>query len=67
MVEKNKRNRKSLIATLAAVLLFAAATFMIADDNILLGMVFFASAACFSSLAGAYRKGEAREDSSDIS
>lgn len=67
MAEKNRQNRKSLMATLAALLLFAAATFQIADDNTLLGVVLFASASCFSSIAGILHEREAREDSKDIS
>lgn len=66
MSQVSKRSRKSLIATLAALLLFAAATFQIAGDNILLGVVFFASASCFSSLARIYHERESREDSKDI-
>lgn len=47
--------------TLAAVLLFAAATFQIADGNTLLGVVFFGAASCFSSLAGILRERETEE------
>lgn len=56
MVEKNKRIGKAPMTALAAVLLFVAATFQIADDNMLLGVVFFGAASCFSSLAGVYRE-----------
>ena len=59
MEEKNKRNRKALVASLAALLLFAAATFQIADGNMLLGVVLFGAASCFSSLAGIYRERKA--------
>ena len=38
-----------------------AATFQIASDNVLLGVVFFGAASCFSSLAGVYREREMSE------
>lgn len=62
MKEKNTV-RKDQMATLAALLLFVAATFQIADDKTLLGVVFFAAASCLSSLAGIYREREARTGS----
>lgn len=65
MVERIKNSRKSKMAALAAALLFAAATFQIADDNTLLGVVLFASAACFSSIAGVCHGRVASEDSGD--
>ena len=43
---------------LAAVLMFAAATFQIASDHFILGAIFFAAAACFASAAGIYQKRE---------
>lgn len=67
MVERIKNSRKSQMAALAAVLLFAAATFQIADDNILPGVVLFASAASLSSIAGICHERAAREDGRDIS
>ena len=59
MTEKNQPIRRYQMATLAALLLFVAATFQIADDKTLLGVVFFAAASCLSSLAGIYHEREA--------
>ena len=42
--------------SLAAVLMFAAATFQIVSERFLLGAICFGAAACFLSLAGKYRK-----------
>ena len=61
MEEKNKGIREYQITALTAVLLFVAATFQIASDNVLLGVVFFGAASCFSSLAGVYREREMSE------
>ena len=61
--EKNNTVRKDQMATLAALLLFVAATFQIADDKMLLGVIFFAAASCFSSLAGIYHEREAPKSS----
>ncbi|MBP3893693.1 MAG: hypothetical protein J6D34_06595 [Atopobiaceae bacterium] len=63
MTEKNRPIRRYQMATLAALLLFAAATHQIANDKTLLGVVFFAAASCLSSLAGIYHEREARTDS----
>ena len=67
MVEKIKTSRKSQIPALAALLLFVAATFQIADGSILPGVILFASATCFSSVAGICHKREASEEGRDIS
>ena len=56
MTQEIKDTRKYRITTLIAVLLFAAATFQIADSHILLGVIFFGAAACFSCLAAKYRR-----------
>ena len=63
MTEKNQPIRRYQMATLAALLLFVAATFQIADDKTLLGVVFFAAASCLSSLAGICHEREARTGS----
>jgi hypothetical protein len=63
MTEKNQPIRRYQMATLAALLLFVAATFQIADDKTLLRVVFFAAASCLSSLAGIYYEKEARTGS----
>ena len=63
MKEKNNTVRKDQMATLAALLLFVAATFQIADDKTLLGVAFFVAASCLSSLAGIYHEREARTGS----
>ncbi len=42
--------------SLAAVLMFAAATFQIVSERFLLGAICFGAAACFLSAAGKYRK-----------
>ncbi len=63
MKEKNNTVRKDQMATLAALLLFVAATFQIADDKTLLGVVFFAAASCLCPLAGIYHEREARTGS----
>ena len=47
--------------TIAALLMFVTATFQIANEQFLLGVVFFVSAVCFTSAAGAYRKKEKEE------
>ena len=43
---------------LAAALMFAAATFQIASDHVILGAVLFAAAACFASAARICQKRE---------
>ena len=48
--------------SLAAVLMFATATFQIVSGRFLLGAIFFGAAACFLSAAGKYRKNEAEEN-----
>ena len=48
--------------SLAALLMFAAATFQIAVDRFPIGAVCFGSAACFLAAAGKYRKKEAEEN-----
>ena len=48
--------------SLAAVLMFATATFQIVSERFLLGAVCFGAAACFLSAAGKYRKREAEEN-----
>ena len=48
--------------SLAAVLMFAAATFQIVSDHFLLGAIFFGAAVCFTSAATKYRKKEAEEN-----
>ncbi len=42
--------------SLAAVLMFAAATFQIVSEGFLLGAICFGAAACFLSVDGKYRK-----------
>ena len=42
--------------SLVAVLMFAAATFLIVSERFLIGAVCFGAAACFLSVAGKYRK-----------
>ena len=42
--------------SLAAVLMFAAATFQIVSERFLIGAVCFGAAACFMAAAGKYRK-----------
>lgn len=63
MVEKIKCIKRGPMATLATVLSFAAATFQIADDKTLLGVIFFAAASCLSSLAGIYHERETPKSS----
>jgi hypothetical protein len=63
MKEKNNTVRKDQMATLAALLLFAAATQQIADDKMLLGVIFFAVASWLSPLADIYHEREARTGS----
>lgn len=48
--------KKSKLFCLAAVLMFAAATFQIVGDRFLIGAVCFGAAACFMAAAGKYRK-----------
>ena len=63
MTEKNRPIRRYQMATLAALLLFAAATHQIADDKMLLGVIFFAAASWLSSLAGIYHEREVHKGS----
>ena len=44
---------------LAATLMYAAAVFQIAGDNILVGAILFTAATCFACTAGLVRKDEA--------
>ena len=46
---------------LAAVFMFAAATFHIVGDHFILGAIFFACAACFLVTAGKNKKLESKE------
>ncbi|MBR2717567.1 MAG: hypothetical protein IKD79_07535 [Oscillospiraceae bacterium] len=46
---------------LAALLLFVSATFQIANDQFIMGVVFFGAAACFASAANTYREKEKEE------
>ena len=48
--------------SVAALLMFVTATFQIADDRILPGIVFFGAAVCFVSAADLYRKKEKKEE-----
>ncbi len=45
--------------SLAALLLFVAATFQIASSHFIPGAVFFGAASCFTAAAGKYQKQEA--------
>ena len=63
MTEKNRPIRRYQMATLAALLLFAAATHQIADDKMLLGVIFFATASWLSSLTGIYHEREVHKGS----
>lgn len=63
MTEKNRPIRSYQMATLAALLLFAAATQQIADDKMLLGVIFFAAASWLSSLASIYHEWEVHKGS----
>ena len=47
--------------SLAAVLMFAAATFQIVSERFLIGAVCIGAAACFMAAAGKFRKKEAEE------
>ncbi len=61
-VEEMKMNRKkSKWLALAALLMFVGATFQIASDHFMLGVICFAAAVSFSCSANAYRKKENRE------
>ena len=57
---KNKKIAKWW--SLAAVLMFAAATFQIVSERFLLGAVCFGAAACFMAAAGKYRKSRLEEN-----
>ncbi len=50
---------------LAALLLFVAATFQIAGDRFILGVVFFGSAACFIAAEKKYREKEGSDRQED--
>ncbi len=55
-------NKKSSTwLALAALLMFVAATFQIAGDRFILGVVFFGSAICFTAAANKYREKEGRD------
>ena len=53
--------------SLAAVLMFAAATFQIVSERFLIGAVCLGAAACFMAAAGKYRKKESEESAGNIS
>ena len=55
----NKKISKWL--SFAALLMFVAATFQIANESFFSGIVLFGAAACFASTAGVYRKREKEE------
>ena len=52
---------------LAATFMFAAAVFRIADGSMLLGVIFFAAASCFTSLGGLCGRAESdkKHDNAD--
>ena len=50
---------KSKLLGLAATFMFAAAVFLIAGDNILVGAILFTAATCFACAAGLVRREEA--------
>ena len=57
-----KNKKVSRWWNLAAVFMFAAATFQIVNDHFLLGAIFICAAVCFMSAAGIYRKKETEEN-----
>ena len=52
---------KSKCLMLAALLMFVGATFQIANDHFMLGVIYFAAAVGFSCSAYAYQKKENKE------
>lgn len=65
MLKVKQKMKYSTIAkcwTLAALLMFVAATFQIADENFVVGAICFGAAACFMAAAAKYRKKEAEEN-----
>ncbi len=54
-------SKKSKWLALAALLMFVGATFQIASDNFILGVICFAAAVSFSCSAKVYRKKENKE------
>ena len=63
MLENRIPIRKHQFVALTALLLFAAATFQIADGSIYLGVALFGAASLFSSLAGIYHEREVHKGS----
>jgi 1,4-dihydroxy-2-naphthoate octaprenyltransferase len=60
--EEKKMNKKiSKWLTFAALLMFVGATFQIASDHYMLGVICFAAAVSFSCSAEVYRKKEKEE------
>ena len=57
----NKNNSKSKWLMIAALLMFVGATFQIASDHYMLGVICFAAAVSFSCSAEVYRKKEKEE------
>ncbi len=55
----NKKISKWL--SFAALLMFVAATYQIANESFFPGIIFFGAAACFASAAGVYQKREKEE------
>ena len=65
MLKVKQKMKNSTIAkcwTLAALLMFVAATFQIADENFVVGAVCFGTAACFMAAAAKYREKAAEEN-----
>ena len=56
-----KNNNAAKYWSLAALLMFVAATFQIVSERFLLGAVCFGAAACFLAAAGKYRKKESEK------
>ena len=60
----NKRISKWL--ALAALLMFVGATFQIANDHFILGIICFGAAAAFTTSANVYREREKKEKQEEV-
>ena len=65
-MKMNKMISKSKWFALAALLMFAGATFQITNDHYMLGVICFAAAVSFSCSANVYRKKEREEMQKEV-
>lgn len=62
----SKKNSKSKWLAFATLVMFVAAVFQIADDNVLFGIICFSVAVSFAALANVQREKEKEEKEEEV-